>query len=149
MNQRIIYPTDDGGVAIIIPAWDARRQVLVSEAVYQTVIVPATDDEPEHEAQELVTPAVYRDETDEEFMAWIAAKDVPVGKPFKIVDVADIPSDRSERAAWEVDEALLTDGVGADYGVGSDWAVVDWDGDGKPDVLINHRTGEVKKVSKQ
>lgn len=101
MNQRIIYPTDDGGVAVIIPAPEARRQVLVSDAVFQTVIVPATDDEPEHEAQELVAPAVYRDETDDEFMAWIAAKDIPEGKPFKIVDVAEVPTDRTFRAAWE------------------------------------------------
>ena len=44
----------------------------------------------------------------------IAAKDVPAGKPYKIVDVADVPSDRTFRSAWEVDEATLTDGVGAD-----------------------------------
>jgi hypothetical protein len=31
----------------------------------------------------------------------IAAKDVPTGKPFKIVDVSDIPSDRTFRNAWE------------------------------------------------
>jgi hypothetical protein len=31
----------------------------------------------------------------------IAAKDVPAGKPFKIVDVSDIPSDRTFRNAWE------------------------------------------------
>ena len=31
----------------------------------------------------------------------IAAKDVPVGKPFKIVDASDIPSDRTFRNAWE------------------------------------------------
>jgi len=31
----------------------------------------------------------------------IAAKDVPSGKPYKIVDVADIPSDRTFRGAWE------------------------------------------------
>ena len=43
----------------------------------------------------------------------IAAKDVPTGKPYKIVDVADIPSDRSQRDAWAVSEADLTDGVGA------------------------------------
>lgn len=60
MNQRIIYPTDDGGVAVIIPAPDCGLTV-------------------------------------EE----IAAKDVPAGKPFKIVDVADIPTDRTFRAAWE------------------------------------------------
>jgi hypothetical protein len=60
MNQRIIYPTDDGGVAIIIPAPECGLTI-------------------------------------EE----IAAKDVPQGKPFKIVDVADIPTDRTFRDAWE------------------------------------------------
>lgn len=50
----------------------------------------------------------------------IALKDVPFGKPFKIVDAADIPADRTQRNAWAVDEADLTDGVGADYGVGSE-----------------------------
>lgn len=60
MNQRIIYPTDDGGVAVIIPAPDCGLTI------------------------------------DE-----IAAKDVPPGKPFKIVDASDIPTDRTFRAAWE------------------------------------------------
>lgn len=45
----------------------------------------------------------------------IALKDVPTGRPFKIVNVSDIPSDRTFRDAWEVDPATLTDGVGADY----------------------------------
>ena len=31
----------------------------------------------------------------------IAAKDVPAGKPFEIVDVSDIPEDRTFRNAWE------------------------------------------------
>jgi hypothetical protein len=43
----------------------------------------------------------------------IAAKDVPTGKPYKIVAVADIPTDREWRNEWAVDEADLTDGVGA------------------------------------
>jgi hypothetical protein len=34
----------------------------------------------------------------------IAAKDVPEGKPYKIVDVSDIPSDRTFRNAWEYSE---------------------------------------------
>jgi hypothetical protein len=55
MNQRILYPTDDGGVAVIIPAESIEA----------------------------------------------ALKDVPEGKPFKIVDVSDIPTDRTFRAAWE------------------------------------------------
>lgn len=31
----------------------------------------------------------------------IAAKDVPAGKPYQIVDVSEIPSDRTFRNAWE------------------------------------------------
>jgi hypothetical protein len=65
MNQRIIYPTDNGGVAIIIPT-----EEYLSE----------------HTIEELV------------------AKDVPEGKPYKIVDVADIPTDRTFRDAWEYQE---------------------------------------------
>jgi hypothetical protein len=34
----------------------------------------------------------------------IADKDVPEGKPYKIVDVADIPTDRTFRNAWEYQE---------------------------------------------
>lgn len=60
MNQRIIYPTDDGGVAVIIPAPECGLTI-------------------------------------EE----IAAKDVPAGKAYKIVDVSDIPTDRTFRNAWE------------------------------------------------
>ena len=41
----------------------------------------------------------------------IAAKDVPAGKPFKIVDVSDIPSDRTFRNAWEADMSS-PDGTG-------------------------------------
>jgi hypothetical protein len=63
MNSRIIYPNDDGGVAVIVPAAECG---LTIEA--------------------------------------IAAKDVPAGKPFKIVDVSDIPEDRTFRAAWEYAE---------------------------------------------
>ena len=60
MNQRIIYPDDKGGVAIIVPAPECGLTI------------------------------------DE-----IAAKDVPDGKPYKIVDVTDIPEDRTFRNAWE------------------------------------------------
>lgn len=60
MTKRIIYPTDEGGVAVIVPASECGLTI-------------------------------------EE----IAAKDVPAGKPHKIVDVSDIPSDRTFRDAWE------------------------------------------------
>lgn len=45
----------------------------------------------------ILTPAPECGLTIEE----IAAKDVPAGKPFKIVDAADIPTDRTFRDAWE------------------------------------------------
>ena len=62
----------------------------------------------------------------------IAAKDVPHGLPYKIVDASEIPTDRSARDLWDVDDADLTDGVGADYGAGSTNAVVGWNDDGSP-----------------
>lgn len=34
----------------------------------------------------------------------LATKDVPAGKPYKIVDVSDIPEDRTFRDAWEYQE---------------------------------------------
>tara|TARA_R110000851_G_scaffold158235_2_gene301239 strand:+ start:562 stop:777 length:216 start_codon:yes stop_codon:yes gene_type:complete len=42
----------------------------------------------------------------------IAAKDVPTGLPYKIVNTSDIPADRTDRKSWTVDVADLTDGVG-------------------------------------
>jgi hypothetical protein len=62
----------------------------------------------------------------------IALKDVPTGKPFKIVTTDDIPSDRTFRSAWEVEPSILTDGVGADYGVGSTKDVIGWDENNNP-----------------
>lgn len=42
----------------------------------------------------------------------IAAKDVPSGRPFRIIDATDLPQDRTFRAAWTVDLGDLTDGIG-------------------------------------
>jgi len=42
----------------------------------------------------------------------IAAKDVPTGYKYKKVEDSDIPTDRSFRDAWTVDDSDLTDGVG-------------------------------------
>ena len=61
MNQRIIYPTTGGGIAVIIPA----QCGLTIEQ--------------------------------------IAQKDTPAGVPYRIIDVSDIPADRSQRQAWEAD----------------------------------------------
>ena len=58
--KRIIYKTESGGVAVIVPTEECGLTI-------------------------------------EE----IAAKDVPAGKPYKIVDISDIPSDRTFRNAWE------------------------------------------------
>lgn len=44
----------------------------------------------------------------------IALKDVPAGKPYKIIDSSELPS-REQRNQWDVDEADLTDGVGAEW----------------------------------
>ena len=60
MTQRIIYPTDEGGVAVIVPAPECGLTI-----------------------------------------EQIAAKDVPQGKTFQIIDAADQPSDRTFRNAWE------------------------------------------------
>lgn len=38
----------------------------------------------------------------------IAAKDVPTGKPYKIVDASEVPSDRSQRMTWAIDEVALS-----------------------------------------
>jgi len=48
----------------------------------------------------ILTPAPECSLTIEE----IAAKDVPAGKPYKIVDGTDIPTDRTFRNAWEYTE---------------------------------------------
>ena len=54
MNQRIIYKTEDGGVAVIIPAVSVE----------------------------------------------LAMKDIPEGAEYKVVDVSEIPEDRTFRGAW-------------------------------------------------
>jgi len=63
MNQRIIYPNDEGGVSILIPAPECGLTI-----------------------------------------EQIAEKDVPTGKPYQIVDVSEIPTDRTFRNAWEYAE---------------------------------------------
>ena len=56
-NKRVIYPNDEGGVAIIVPAPGATEEQVLAA--------------------------------------------VPKGKAYQIVDVADIPADRTFRNAWE------------------------------------------------
>jgi hypothetical protein len=63
MTKRIIYPTDNGGVAVLIPAESIEA----------------------------------------------AMKDIPEGKPYKIVDVADVPTDRTFRNAWKDEGGIKVD----------------------------------------
>jgi hypothetical protein len=65
MNQRIIYPNDDGGVSVVIPAPEFLQTHTIDDVIAQSV---------------------------------------PEGKPYKIVDVSDIPTDRTFRDAWEYSE---------------------------------------------
>jgi len=60
MTKRIIYPTPEGGVAIIVPAPECGLSI-----------------------------------------EQIAAKDVPAGVEYKIIDTADVPTERAWRNAWE------------------------------------------------
>ena len=57
----------------------------------------------------------------------IALKDVPTGLAFAIVNDSEILTDRAYREAWVVDGSLLTDGIGADYGVGSANLLIGYD----------------------
>lgn len=43
----------------------------------------------------------------------VAQKDVPFGKPYKIIDASELP-DRSQRNQWDIDEVDLTDGIGGE-----------------------------------
>ncbi len=56
----------------------------------------------------VITPAPNCPLTD----AQTAAKDVPTGLAYKIVEDSYVPSDRTFRNAWTIDSAILTDGVG-------------------------------------
>jgi hypothetical protein len=43
----------------------------------------------------------------------VAIKDVPAGKPFKIIDASELDKlDKIPQEAWEINDADLTDGVG-------------------------------------
>lgn len=45
----------------------------------------------------------------------IAEKDVPSGLAYKIVDEADVPTDRTFRNAWTIADSDLTDGSGGEH----------------------------------
>ncbi len=56
----------------------------------------------------ILTPSPNCELTIEE----VAQKDAPTGLPYKIVNVSEIPTDRTFRGAWTINDAELTDGVG-------------------------------------
>jgi len=56
----------------------------------------------------VITPAPNCSLTD----AQTAAKDVPTGSAYKIVEDSYVPSDRTWRNAWTIEASELTDGVG-------------------------------------
>ena len=56
----------------------------------------------------VITPAPNCSLTDAE----TAAKDVPTGSAYKIVEDSYVPSDRTWRNAWTIEASELTDGVG-------------------------------------
>ena len=66
MDKRIIFPDDNGGVAVVVPSanWLAKEGNSVEK---------------------------------------LASMRVPSGKPYLIVDAADIPTDRAFRNAWTAD----------------------------------------------
>ena len=68
MNSRIIYATDEGTVAVLIPTDECGLTV-------------------------------------EE----IAAKDVPTGKEYKIVDMSELSNDRTFRDAWVLGDKITVD----------------------------------------
>jgi hypothetical protein len=72
--KRIIYQSESGGVAVIIPT----------------------------ESVEL------------------ALKDVPAGTPYEIIDVADIPTDRTFRGAWVMGECCIDVDLGRCKAIGHD-----------------------------
>ena len=72
----------------------------------------------------------------------IALKDVPTGLAFAIVNDSEIPTDRAFRDAWAIEDSLLTDGVGADYGVGSANLLIGYDELRNPIVMTQQECEE-------
>ena len=70
--KRIIYPSDDGGVCVIVPAPECGLTIEEIAAKDVPPIVVMQDG--------VVVSSTHR--------------------PYEIVDVADIPSDRTFRGAW-------------------------------------------------
>ena len=88
MTKRIIYPTDDGGVAVIIPADECG---LTSEEIAVKDVPPVVRYEG--------TGVFEKDEDTGEM--YETQREIKEPRPYKIIDTADIPTDRTFRNAWE------------------------------------------------
>ena len=81
MNQRIIYPNDDGGMSVIVPAAECGLTI-------------------EQIAAKDVPPIVVRGPENSIVSS--------TSRPFKIIEASDIPADRTFRAAWTADFSEVT-----------------------------------------
>ena len=88
MQKRIIYSSDNGGVAIIVPALECG---LTIEEIAAKDIPPIVRYEG--------TGVFEKDEDTGEMHE--TQRKIQEPRPYKIVDVADIPTDRTFRDAWE------------------------------------------------
>lgn len=90
MDKRIVFKTADGSIGIISPAPNARGEILMEK-------------EKRSKRGKVLSEAVYRAETDSEFLTRIAMLDVPADLEWRIVDVKSLPVDRTFRGAWTDD----------------------------------------------
>jgi hypothetical protein len=85
----------------VSPWLDKRIKTMNKRILYTnadggvSVIVPAPD-------------AQLEGETENDFLARVAAGAVPEGVPFSIVDVSEVPADRTFRNAWRKSGATVT-----------------------------------------
>lgn len=115
MKSIVFYRADGSVRRIRVPAPNARRRILVSEAEYRDEV--DTEQRPTGlvdgqgnpvmrtvetaRRKMLVKDAVYRDETDAEMMARLKADNVPAdAAETEEVDPATLPGDRAFREAW-------------------------------------------------
>lgn len=90
MPKRIIFQNDNGGVSVVIPSPDFLGMLKTEVAATR----------PEYDKDIIL-----------DIMHFIAKKDVPADKPYKIIDTSYVPTDRTFRDAWEADFTAF-DGVG-------------------------------------
>jgi hypothetical protein len=89
MNTKIIvYKNEDGSCGIVHPVED----MFLSDS----------------KTRMLLRSKGIDFKNDEEVVAWVAGKDVPNNRPYRITDKSNIPSDRIFRDAWTDDNTTET-----------------------------------------